>query len=164
MIPRSVSTQPHTGDPSLKPQCSSRCKAGWKVPTALCLLTSTELCLPCKLCRSHFDPNALCLNQFPLRTRFGKSGRDWPEAEWNRATILEKGNVFVFICFLGLLLQSTTNWVASTTEIYLLTVPETRSLRPRCRQQCLSPSFWSFLACFGIPWLIEASLWSLPSL
>lgn len=61
--------------------------------------------------------------------------------------------------------------------IYLLTVPEARSLKSKCWQNCTpckgsgeesfvtdSYTFWWLLATPGIPWLAAASFKSLPSL
>ena len=62
------------------------------------------------------------------------------------------------------------DWVAETTEVYCLTVLETRCLRSRCWQdwfltkavketqfQASPLASGGLLAIFGVPWVIEAS-------
>ena len=74
--------------------------------------------------------------------------------------------------FPGLPQQSTTNQVTQKTEMYGLTVLETRSLKVRCQQgQALSEgpggesllvsfSFWCLPAMLGFAWLVHVSLQS----
>ena len=65
--------------------------------------------------------------------------------------------------FLGLLQQSTKNWVGETTEIYCLMVLAPRTLKSRCQQSHApwdnpaSTSSWCQLESLGIPWLVGAS-------
>lgn len=56
----------------------------------------------------------------------------------------------MYVSFLGLSWQSTTVWVADTTEIYFLMVLEARFLRPSVGRVSF---FWGFC-----PWLVDDCL------
>lgn len=88
----------------------------------------------------------------------------------NRNHLGQKVNE-VSLHFLGLLKQSTTDWVAyyRTTDIYYLILLEPRSQKSKCWlghtcsetwRRNLPCLFWCLSSALGVPWLVDASLLS----
>ena len=94
---------------------------------------SWQLC-----CLQHFYPSRPWLHT-PLESSFKDANRVWSSCSeiCNSSQLPQSLRPISFLCcvsFLGLWLQSTTNWAASGKEMYRLRVLEARNPRSRCWQ------------------------------